>query len=351
MAAAVAARRAAAAIMRTATCPAELLSSAGVRRLVAAFGVFDGVHRGHQCVLERVVALAREADAVPTVITFDTHPRAVVSADRPPSLLTTTPQRLRLLAESGIEAAVLLPFGPAMAAMGPVPFLHAFIFAPGGPEVLALCVGSAWRFGRGGIGTVATLAAAAEPFGCRVESVPEILVDGRAVSSTRIREEVLAGRLEQAAAFLGHPFAVAGTVARGKGIGQATLDCPTANIQDPDLVLPPSGVYAARARRVGRQVTLPGVAYVGSAPTFLPEGTPPPPRIVELHLFGVAESFYGEEIEVEFASRLRPDHRFGSATELKAQIQRDIAAARACLGLVSATGQPDVPSGPGPNAG
>lgn len=318
--------------MRTAASPAELLAVAGIRRLVAAFGVFDGVHQGHRRILERVVALARELDAVPAVITFDTHPRAIVSSDRPPSLLTTLPQRLRLLGGAGIEAAVLLPFGPAMAAMEPVPFLHAFVFAPGGPEMRALCVGSAWRFGRGGMGTVETLAAAAAPFNCRVESVAEVVVAGRPVSSTRIREEVLAGRLQPAAALLGHPFAVAGVVAHGKGIGQARLDCPTANIQDPDLVLPPSGVYAARACRLARGATFPGVAYVGSAPTFLPEGAPPPPRIVELHLFGVQESFYGEEIEVEFVAMLRPDQRFRTAAELKAQIRRDIEAARDHLG-------------------
>jgi riboflavin kinase/FMN adenylyltransferase len=319
--------------MITVTRPVELRAAAGVRRVAAAFGVFDGVHIGHRRILDRVLELAHLLDAVPTVITFDTHPRAIVSADRPPRLLTTLPQRLRLLGEAGIEAAVLLPFGPAMAAMAPADFLHTFVFAPQGPDMLALCVGSAWRFGRQGSGDVDTLMAVARPFGCRVESVPEVLVAGRPVSSTRIREEILAGRLEQAAALLGHPFAVAGVVARGKGRGRATLDCPTANIQDPDLVLPPSGVYAARARRMGREPLLPGVAYVGSSPTFAPEGAVPPPRIVEMHLFDLAEMIYGEEIEVEFAAMLREDRRFRSAEDLKAQIARDIGSARQLLGL------------------
>jgi riboflavin kinase/FMN adenylyltransferase len=319
--------------MNTATSTVELRSGAGVHRIAAAFGVFDGVHLGHRRIVDRVLDLARRADAVPTVITFSTHPRVVVSSDLPPRLLTTLPQRLRLLADAGIQGAVLLPFGPAMAAMAPADFLQTCVFADQGPEVVALCVGSAWRFGKGGSGSVDTLMAVAAPYGCHVESVPEVRLDGQPVSSTRIRGEILAGRLASAARLLGHPFAVAGIVTHGKGIGQARLDCPTANIQDPDIVLPPSGVYAARAMRIGRAGCLPGIAYVGNSPTFVPAAALPSARIVELHLFGLAEALYGEEIEVEFVALLRGDHRFRSADELKAQIVRDIAAARQLLGL------------------
>ena len=320
-------------ILKTATVPLDLRAVHGIQRVVAAFGVFDGVHLGHRLILDRVLDLAREADAVPTVITFDTHPRAVVSSFTPPLLLTTLPQRLRLLADAGIQAAVLLPFGPAMAAMSPTDFLLTYVFAPGGPAVRGVCIGSGWKFGRGGTGGVDTLATVASGFGCRVESVAEALLDGRPISSTRIREAVQAGQLSQAAVLLGRPFSVSGIVTRGKGIGKARLDCPTANLQDPDIVLPPSGVYAARALRVERGTALPGVAYVGSAPTFVPEGTPPPPRIVELHLFGLAESLYGEEIEIAFAARIRADARFESADALRAQIALDVSAARRLLGL------------------
>lgn len=319
--------------MKTVSVPLELRSEYGIERIAAAFGVFDGVHLGHRRLLDRVVQMARDRHATPTAITFDTHPRAIVSTDLPPPLVSTIPQRLRLLESAGIEAAVLLPFGPAMAAMGPEEFLQTYVFAAGGPSVLAVCIGSAWRFGRGGSGDVGTLVREAARYGCQVESVAEACLGGRPVSSTRIREEVQAGHLEAAAALLGRPFSVSGIVTPGKGIAKPLLACPTANLQDADLVLPPSGVYAALARRIARGSTVPGIVYVGNAPTFAPEGTPPPPRIVELHLFEVAESIYGEEIEVEFVSLIRPDRRFASPDELRAQIRRDIAVARERLGL------------------
>ncbi len=319
--------------LKTVSVPVELRSVHGIQRIVAAFGVFDGVHVGHRRILDRVLDLARQADAVPTVITFDTHPRAIVSAVAPPLLLTTIPQRLRWLADAGMQAAVLLPFGPAMASMSPTSFLLTYVFVAGGPEVLGVCIGSGWRFGKGGTGGVDTLTDLAAPFGCRVESVAEALVDGRPISSTRIREAVQTGQLAQAAALLGRPFSVSGTVAHGKGIGASSLNCPTANLQDPDIVLPPSGVYAARAHRVERGTVVPGVVYVGSAPTFVPEGSLPPPRVVELHLFGLAESLYGEEIEIDFVETIRADQRFASAAELRAQIALDVAAARRLLSL------------------
>ncbi len=327
---------AAADAMRTAAHPVALRRTGGIRRIAAAFGVFDGVHLGHRRILDRVTALAAETGATPTVITFDTHPRTVLSADRPPRLLTTIPQRLRLLEGAGVAAAVLLPFGPAMASMEAEAFLRAYVFCPGGPEVAALCVGASWRFGRGAAGDVATLQAAAAAFGCRVESVPEVLLGGRPISSTRVREAVLAGRLEEAAALLGRPFAVAGTVKHGKGIGGDALGCPTANLDQEDLVLPPDGVYAARARRGGRDPALPGIAYVGTSPTFRTEGETMAPRRVELHLFDWTGRLYGEEIEVEFAAWLREDRRFASPDALRAQILRDLAAARQTLGLPGA---------------
>lgn len=319
--------------LMTASVPVELRSIHGIQRIVAAFGVFDGVHLGHRRILDRVLDLARQTNAVPTVITFDTHPRSVVSSVTPPLLLTAIPQRLRLLADVGIQAVVLLPFGPAMASMSPRSFLLTYVFASSGPEVLGVCIGSGWRFGKGGIGGGDTLSDVASPFGCRVESVAEVSLDGRTISSTRIREAVQAGQLDQAAVLLGRLFSVSGTVTRGKGIGKSKLDCPTANLQNPDIVLPPSGVYAARAHRVPRGATLPGIVYVGSSPTFVPEGYPAPPRVVELHLFGVAESLYGEEIDIDFVSMLRADARFTSADALRAQITRDIVEARHLLGL------------------
>jgi len=330
--------------MITASLPRELRTRHGLQAIVAAFGVFDGVHRGHLEVLRRVVQRARDCRAAPVVITFDTHPRAVVATDlAPPPLLCTLPQRLRLLAAAGMEAAVLLPFDQAMAAMPAEDFLRRLVFASDGPRVLGVCIGSTWRFGRGGAGTVDTLKQVAATQGCDVDSVQEVLIDGRTISSTRIREAIQNGRLEAAAAWLGRPFAVAGIVQHGRGVGGPALGCPTANIQDADLVMPPDGVYAARARLISRGDSADGIAYVGQAPTFTRPGEPPPPRLVELHLLDRTETLYGHEIEVEFVRFLRPDQRFASPAALKQQIAVDIAAARRCLEQT-----PEAPAAPGP---
>lgn len=324
--------------MITASLPHELRTRHGLETIVAAFGVFDGVHRGHQEVLRRVVQRARAAHAAPVVITFNTHPRAVVSTDlTPPPLLCALPQRLRLLAASGMEAAVLLPFDQAMAAMPAEDFLRRLVFAPDGPRVQGVCIGSTWRFGRGGAGTVDTLRQIAAHEHCNVESVPEVVIHGLTLSSTRIREAIQNGRLDEAAAWLGRPFAVSGIVQHGRGVGGPQLGCPTANLQDPDLALPPDGVYAARATVIGRGEPADGIVYVGQAPTFATPGAPPPPRLVELHLLDRTATLYGHEVEVEFVHFLRPDQRFASTAALKAQIAADIAAARRHLGAVTGT--------------
>ncbi|MBN2450333.1 MAG: riboflavin biosynthesis protein RibF [Lentisphaeria bacterium] len=328
---------------------AELKSVHGARALAVAFGVFDGVHVGHRRVLQAVCAHARRQETIPTVITFDPHPRAVLSDREPPPLLTPLPQKLRLLEAEGIRAAVLLPFDRAMASLPPEHFLEQHVFVPEGPRIDAICVGASWRFGRGGAGSVASLLAhAAQPRNCTVVSVPELLDDGRPVSSTRIREHVQCAQLDVARRLLGRDFSVRGTVVAGKGMGRSLLGCPTANLDAAHMLLPPDGVYAARGTLENRAPECQGIVYVGRAPTLIRDPNTDVPRTVELHLFDITADLYGQDIEVAFVACIRPDRRFAGPDELRRQIQQDIA--RAKVLLAASTPTPSGRNGPSPRA-
>lgn len=316
--------------MKTVRLPIDLATRFGYERTVVAFGVFDGVHVGHRRILERVCKLAALHQAVPTVVTFDPHPRHLLSHTPPPLLLTPLPQKLRLLAACGIEATVLLPFDNAMAALSPDDFLKAYVFTREPPKVTAICIGSEWRFGHKGTGTVADLKAFAEAHDCSVESIPEVSLDGAPVSSTRIRKAIRSGRLDEARALLGRDVTVTGTIRRGKGIGGQRFGCPTANIDADGVVLPPDGVYAARGDLQGSGRALPGICYVGKAPTISHAGGGAS-RVVEIHLFDIDQTLYGQDIDVTFLTFLRTDRTFEGEQQLKQQIDADIIQARQLL--------------------
>lgn len=318
--------------MKTAQSLVELRHMHGVTRVAAAFGAFDGLHWGHRVIIEHVLTHARDLHAMPVVITFEPHPRVVLSHTPPPPLLTPLPLKLALLNETGIEATVLLPFDREMAKLPADIFLREHVFTPDGPQVAAVCVGASWRFGRQGKGTVETLTSYASARNCIVDSIPEIQKDGRPVSSTRIRHAIQQGHLDAASRLLGRPVSVTGTVVRGKGIGGSHLDCPTANLATDRVPLPPDGVYAANCRLLRTHEELAGIAYVGTAPTLAAVNPPgEPPRVVEVHLFNMERNLYGETLEVQFMAFIRDDQRFESEGALKVQIQKDIEVAREIL--------------------
>ncbi|MCK5804270.1 MAG: riboflavin biosynthesis protein RibF [Lentisphaeria bacterium] len=309
----------------------EVSARSGTHRFSVAIGVFDGIHRGHRQVIETLCAAARENGSAPLVVTFSPHPREVLAPDRAPQLLTTPAQQRRILQEMGCADVVFLPFSRELAALTPREFLTRHICCPG-IEVALVCVGSDWRFGRGGSGTSGALAALGREFGFEVAPVRELTFYGRPVSSTRIREAVSAGRLAFAARLLGRPYSIEGVVARGRGQGGQTFSCPTANIADSRILLPPHGVYAARAVLDARHcLTLPGIVYVGTAPTVVTDAPP----LVELHLFDFDENLYGRRVEVQFEAFLRPDRVFPSSAALRDQIARDVEEARNRLSLVT----------------
>lgn len=288
-------------------------------------GVFDGLHAGHRAVLGLLRRRAEELGGLETaVVTFDPHPLAVVAREHAPRLLTDIPQRLELLAQAGLDLAAVVPFGEETRVLTPAAF--ASVVLASALHARLVVVGEDFRFGHDRLGNVASLAELGDVHGFATEVLP--LVGGQApISSTRVRAMVAAGQVEAAAAALGRPHEVRGTVVAGDGLGR-TLGFPTANLSpSPELALPGDGVYAVRAGPLGTAL-LPGVANVGARPTF--GGGE---RVVEVHLLAETGDLYGKTLRVAFVARLRDERRFADPAELAAQIAADVAAARARLGV------------------
>jgi riboflavin kinase/FMN adenylyltransferase len=219
--------------------------SAAAGPVVLAAGYFDGVHRGHQAVIRTALARAQESGAETWVLTMDPHPLRILRPDAAPRLLTSTPHKLRLLGELGVAGCVVLPFTVALAAVEPADFIARLRAAA--PRLVCMVVGPNWTFGRGARGTPDTLRELARAHGFDATIAEPVLVDGQPISSTRIREAVLLGQLDEAARLLGRPFGVRGTVVRGKQLGRR-LGFPTANVDAEGEVRPPPGIYAVQGR-------------------------------------------------------------------------------------------------------
>lgn len=290
--------------------------------LVFAAGAFDGVHRGHQAVLAEARRVAREKGGQAWALTFDPHPLKILRPDRAPALLTSTPHRLQLLSQSGIEGIVLLPFSREFAEQSPEEFVRAIRRAT--PALAAVVVGENWHFGKAARGDVRLLKEFGRELGFEAIAVPPIEWNGAPISSTRIRRAVAEGDLAAAEQMLGRPFSVLGTVIHGIKLGRR-LGYPTANLDPHNEARPPPGIYACRAR-VGNDV-YPAAAFLAAAP----DPRKGPPDLIEVHLLDVELDLYGKDIEVEFIARLREERAFESQEALIAQIARDIEAARAAL--------------------
>jgi len=296
-----------------------------------AIGVFDGVHVGHQAVLRRAAAGAREAGLLAAALTFDPHPDHVLRPHRAPLLLTTVPERAAVIAEFGIEVMVIARFDRALANMTPEQFCHRVL----AQRLAARCVvaGEGFVFGRGASGDIATLVELGPQFGFSAAAVKRVTVDGAEVSSTAIRQLVAAGEVERAAPLLGRDYSIRGSVVRGEQRGRV-LGIPTANIcVDEHKLLPRNGVYAARARL--EDEALPAVANIGVRPTFAgaAHGHSASPTCVEAHIIDASppDAPYGRTLTLDVVGRLRDETAFPSPEALAQQIRRDIARAREML--------------------
>jgi riboflavin kinase/FMN adenylyltransferase len=296
------------------------LMPAAFRRPVATVGVFDGLHRGHRHVLEHLARFAARLGGEAVVLTFETHPLAVI-AGAPPRKILSTPHRLRLLERFGVDATVLLPFDAATRNTSYERFTEDVLVTRIG--IRGLLFGYNSNFGKDGLGTAATLAPLGKRLGFEVEEAPAVGEIARPISSSRIRDAIESGDLAAAADMLGRPVALYGVVVKGDGRGRS-IGFPTANVDLEGEILPPRGVYEVVAEVRGRR--WPAVANVGVRPTFHAGSAEAP--ILEVHVPGLDTDVYGERIEVELVRRLREERRFPSREALIEQIRADVAAIR-----------------------
>jgi len=280
----------------------------------AALGVFDGVHRGHAALVEATVRWARAHDAPAVALTFEPHPAAVLAPDRRPPMLCPLTHRVQKLQRLGIDVVVVQPFTQAFSQLSAAAFIEQALVQ--GLHARAVVVGDDFRFGHRRAGDVATLQDAGA---FEVLAVPRVLdADGMPISSTRVRELVAAGQLEQAHALLGEPYTWAGVVVRGDGRGRG-LGYPTANLAPIEpLLTPPEGVYACWAH-LGAEA-YPAAVSVGAPPMFAhARGR------IEAYLIGLPDhDLYGRMLPLRFLKRLRPQQKFESIDALLQQMQRDV---------------------------
>lgn len=284
---------------------------------VIALGFFDGVHIGHGALLRRTVERARALGAQSAAFTFDRSPREFVTGETVP-LLTGVEERCALMRRLyGVERVIVAPFDRAMMTMPWESFLGDLLVAR--HHAVHLVAGHDFRFGHRNEGDPARLLAwcAAHGVGCDV--IPAVTLRGVTVSSTHIRALVEAGDMPGAAAFLGHPYALTGTVEHGKHLGTEEL-VPTVNLRtEPWHILPRFGVYAVRAELSDGRV-FPGVTNVGVRPTIADDDS----VTVETNLIGFEGDLYGTAVRIELLRYLRPERRFDTVRALRAQIERDI---------------------------
>jgi riboflavin kinase/FMN adenylyltransferase len=288
----------------------------GGRKVCLAIGFFDGVHLGHQQVIRQTLTDAKQHEAIGLVVTFDRHPNTVVAPGRVPPLVYSLPQKLRAIESVGAETLLLIHFDKAFSEQTGEAFVRGLTRELG--HLQSLCVGANFVFGHKRGGNVELLRKLGAELSFAVHGMAAVSLDGRAVSSTRIREAVGAGDLDGVSQMMGRAYSLAGKVVRGDGLGQQ-LGFPTANVDTTGLALPPHGVYAVHAETGGK--TYRAVLNIGLRPTLQ---NPNPQLRVEAHLIDFTGDLYGQEVELAFVEKLRSEKRFGSLGELRQQIAQDI---------------------------
>ena len=312
-------------------------------RPVLAIGVFDGVHLGHQSLLSAGLGLARRLGAPLWVLTFWPHPEEVLrrqggGREAPGGfLLSTLPEKVRLMRLAGAERVLVLRFTAEAAAVGPEDFFRHVLVS--GVRPGALVVGFNFTFGRAGRGNPGLLGALARAEGVEMLVHPAVRVAGEPVSSSAVRGALATGDVEKAAGLLGRQYSLAGPVEKGAGRGRG-LGFPTANVAlPPGQAIPAPGVYFCSVLPSGEAVPrlpagggFPAMANLGRAPTFAESDAAAPLRL-EAHVLEDPPPAYGDVVRVFFQRWLRPERRFGGRDDLVAQLRRDQAAARAYFGL------------------
>ncbi len=281
--------------------------------LSLAIGNFDGVHRGHQALIEKAIELAREKELTPAVLTFHPHPIKVLKGPQRHMTLTPLAEKLRLIRLYGIEKIFVLKFSPSLYNLTPQEFVTEVLVKR--LKAKAVVVGDNFRFGKNRTGDIVTLRRLSKVYGFTFYPYPQVHVDGMPVSSTRIRRMIREGKIEVAARMLGRPYKLVGKVVKGRGRGRG-LGFPTANIEPENEVIPRNGVYACFAEVEGGLWK--AVVNVGTNPTFEDKSFS-----VEAHIIGFDRDIYGKPFGLYFVRRLRDEVKFDTVEKLKEAIDRD----------------------------
>lgn len=286
-----------------------------LRPTVLTLGVFDGLHLGHQRIMETVVERAKAVRAVPTAITFDPHPRAVLHPESAPPLLQTLDQRLANFEVLGIEQAIVIRFDRNFADQPAEKFMAEIIRDR--MHAREVYLGKGFAFGKDRGGNIELLRRMSRELGFYADEVDEVRLRGRRISSSRIREHLAAGRVNLARRMLGRPYGVEGVVVRGDRRGHE-IGFPTANLMPHNRVIPGFGVYASATLIEGswrRSVT-----NIGVRPTFENQAVPS----IESYIFDFDRELYGDVVRVRFLYRIRPERKFAGVEELRTQIEMDV---------------------------
>lgn len=283
---------------------------------VVTSGTFDGVHGGHQALLHRVREKAQSCGGESVVLTFWPHPRLVVSpSDQPLQLLSTIEEKIELFAEAGIDHLLILPFHREFSEMTAESYVQKILVD--GIGTCHLVIGYDHRFGKNRSGDLLFLQRHQAHFGFQVEEISRQEIDHLTISSTKIRHALQSGDMEMAQELLGRPYSFEGVVVKGRQLGR-TIGFPTANVMvnEPYKLIPPHGVYAVQAYVRGTWYT--GMMNIGTRPTVDGVG-----RTHEVHIFQFNQDIYGEHMKVRLYQWVRPERKFGSVTDLQAQIHLD----------------------------
>jgi len=297
-----------------------------LERAVVTVGNFDGLHVGHRAIMQTVTTRAQALGGVAAVYTFEPHPRKLLRPERAPRLLSTLEQKLLLLEELGVDVTIVEPFTEEFARLPAERFVREVLHERIDP--VEVYVGYDFRYGRDREGSMRTLTELGPHLGFSVTIIPEVTVGGRDVNSTRIRELLDAGRVEEAAILLSRPYAIRGRVVRGDQRGR-TLGFPTLNLEPENEILPARGVYAGEVVFLDEGTPPHGsrfgaVCNVGRRPTVTSSDF----VVAEAHLLEFDADAYGRRVEISFEYPLRPERKFSGVDALRVQISKDVLEAR-----------------------
>ncbi len=288
---------------------------------IGTIGNFDGLHQGQRAILDLVVARARETGRNAVLVTFDPHPMSVLRPGETVPRLTTPQQKERLLDQAGLDVVLVVRFTEEFSQTPARAFVREFLHDR--LRLEEIYVGNGFVFGHRREGDMVLLRQLGDDFGFKAFGVEEVLFQGERISSTRIRQALVEGRVEDAAEMFGRPYAVTGIVARGERMGQR-LGWPTVNLEPDNELLPLDGVYTGRVHFPSFPATFDCVINIGTRPTVYENYQ----RVVESHILDFDADVYGERLELAFYKRLREEKIFPTVMDLSAQIRRDVEATR-----------------------